>query len=402
VLGAIALYLLFSGLGRLLLELGLLGGVFGILIALVGLFVWYTGLVGLIGFAFIAFCASANGRRRVPTITADEFRSLWSRRFIAFATLLAAAAMGWSRLAAVAGHPLIEILTLGMLFLLPAALSLMLLNDSLWQALSPVHQLRMVQDLGWPYLGLPLSLAAAAALVALALDWPWPLGALVWGYGVMLAIHICGDTLYRHHERIGLEPVNDRLTRAQQIRREQRLDQNKQLDVAFALARSDSHSALEALRELFDGEDDTLAQRERVLEKVRLWPNKMVGLRLSQELIERHLALGDDSRAFELTLESLAQNPDFRPAGPEATLRIATIAGSNGRPRILTALLADFPQRFHDHPQREAAALTCARVALEKTNETALARQQLQVLETSKTLAHDPRVARLRQALHDI
>lgn len=399
VLGAVALYLLFSGVGRLLLALGAAGGAGGILITLTGIFTWYTGLVSLTGFAFEVFRASANGRRRVPTITADAFRSLWSGRFMAFATLLAAAGMGWSTLATVAGHPLADILTLAIVLLLPAALALMLLNDSLWQALSPWHQLRVARDLGWPYLALPFSLAAAAALVALTHDWPWPLGALVGSYGVMLAVHVCGDVFYRYHERVGLAPVNARLMRAAMRQRERALEREKQLDIAFALARTDSQRAYDELRALFVGADDTLAERERVLRIVRAWPNRMPGLRLSQELIARCLALGDESRALAVTLQGLEQHPDFRPEGADATLRLAAIADADGRPRVVTALLGDFARRFAADPRRDTAALTCARVALEKTGQTALARQQLRILETSSTLAHDPRVARLRQAL---
>ncbi len=401
VLSALGIYTVLSGIASNGFWLGENTGMAGFVPMLLGLFIQFLAIVSLIGFSFVIFRCSANGRAQVPPITIEEFRSLWSRPFMAFVALLIVTGFTLTRIDQLLGSPWGELLALCALALLPAALSLMLLNDSLAQALSPLHQLQMVIALRWPYLMLPVSIGLAAACVILVvrMGWPWPIASLVWGYVVMLAVHVCGATLYRFHDRIGFAPFNETLAREAVLAHADKRDFEQQLDVAFAHARTDSQRALDAISELFVAQHDTLDEREAVLARVRLWPNTMVAMRLSQDVVARQLAAGDQTGALQTTSESLTQNAAFRPAGAVATLRLASLAKSGGRLRTVTALLSDFGTRFPDHPQRGAAALLCARLALEKTSEYTLARAKLQTLEKSDALRDDPRVGALRGAL---
>ena len=401
VLSALGVYAVLSGIASIAFWLAQFSGMGGLLPGVLGLFLQFAAIVSLIGFSFVIFRGSANGRAKVPPITIEEFRSLWSRPFMALVALLIVTGFSLTRIGAVIGSPGTELLTLCALLLLPAALSLMLLNDSLLQALSPVHQVKMVAALRWPYLILPASLAVAAFVVVFILrqEWPWPFASLTWGYVVMLAVHICGATLYRFHERIGFDPFNETLTRDAFLAHKHERDFEQKMDVAFMHARTDSQRAMAVISELFVNEHDTLEEREAVLERVVKWPNSMVAMRLSQDVIARQLGTGDNTGALQTASESLQRNAAFRPTGADATLRLATLAKNGGRLRIVTALLSDFGTRFPEHPQRGAASLLCARLALEKTGEFTLARAKLQTLEKSEHLRNDPRVAALREAL---
>lgn len=401
VAGALAIITLLFGLAQLGITLGTSAGVAGIVIIIAALFIGFAGLVGSIGYSFVLFRAAANGRRVVRPVTAEEFRSLWSKRFMSFAVVVGLLLSSLLQLRDALPGPLGEMLCLLLVLLLPASMSLMLLNESLLQAIDPTIQLRMARELGRPYLLMPLYLAIALALALMVLSraWGWPWTPAIICYLWFLSTALCGQVIYAHHDRVGFEPNNEELMRAAEDARYAQQDINHVLDKAFAHGRTDSQRALNEIQSLFEGDNDTLEFRLKILRQVQSWPNPMVGLRLEQLLITRALALGDETLAFDLVLDGLERNAAFRPAGPNATLKVAAIAKTRARPRIVTALLSDFWTRFDDHPQRAAAALLCARVAIETTNQPELARTQLDWLASIEQGRSNPQVAVLEQAL---
>jgi hypothetical protein len=401
VMGAVAIITILFGLCQLGVTLGTTAGIAGIVIILAALFIGFAGLVGSIGYSFVVFRAAANGRRVVRPVTAEEFRSLWSKRFMSFAVVVGVLLSSVLQLRDALPGFVGEALCLLLILLLPASMALMLLNESLLQAIDPAMQLRMAKELGPPYLLMPLYLAMALglALVVLAQNWGWPWTPAVICYLWFLGISLCGQVIYTYHDRVGFEPNNEQLMRAAEDERHAQAGINNVLDKAFAHGRTDSQRAINEIQSLFTGDNDTLDFRLNILRQVQTWPNPMVGLRLEQLLITRALALGQETLAFDLVLDGLERNAAFRPAGPNATLKVAAIAKTRARPRIVTALLGDFWTRFEDHPQRAAAALLCARVAIEKTNQPDVARTQLDWLSSLENTRDNPQVAALEQAL---
>ncbi|MFK7887933.1 MAG: hypothetical protein AB8G16_13825 [Gammaproteobacteria bacterium] len=402
LLGALAIITLLFGLSTLGLNMASMIGMAGIVVMLAALFIGFVAIVGTIGYSFVVFRAAANGRRVVRPVTADEFRTLWSRRFASFVALIAVLIYVSIKLRDVLPAPYGELITSVLLLLVPASMSLMLLNESLAQAINPVLQLRVARELGAPYFLLPLcfgvALIVAGFIFSRSWGWPWTAAAIC--YVWFLSAQLAGRVIYTFHDRVGFEPNNDDLMRAAEDARLEQIDINEIMDKAFAHGRTNSQRALSEIESLFTGEHDTLEFREKILRQVQTWPNPMVGLRLEQSLITRALALGEETLAFELVLDGMQRNPAFRPAGPNATLKVAAIAKTRARPRIVTALLSDFWARFEDHPQRAAAALMCARVAIEKTNEPELAQVQLERLDQLKKTRNNPQVQTLKEALN--
>ncbi|MGC1520039.1 MAG: hypothetical protein WA803_00750, partial [Steroidobacteraceae bacterium] len=69
--------------------------------------------------------------------------------------------------------------------------------------------------------------------------------------------------------------------------------------------------------------------------------------RLTEEYVDRLLALKRNGEALDVVAARLAEDPGFRPKSALATLQIARFAAAGaGKPQVARALLADFSARF--------------------------------------------------------
>lgn len=376
-------------------------GRLGLAAGLLGIFLLLCVLSALVQFSFVVFRASAMGRRKVTVLGPHEFSPLsnpapWYA--VVLALLIGAAyhlAETWAGAAGSAGVAIV-VLLLG-----PAAMTLLVLNDKLLDALNPLHIARMIVAMGAPYALMPAALlliAGAGTWVAQS-DAPWWLRDLALGYLTFLALHALGRIVYAQRERLGLATFNEDTLKIRHDEAAARQRRNATLDLVFQEARTDTPRALALLQNFFSTEQDTLAAREWVFEHARDWPNPGVALTLAQQLIDRHLAAGNAHAALSVLDWGLQTNPAFRPAGASATLAAAQAARYNNRPRLVTAVLSDFGRRFPADARRGQAALTCARTALETTNQIPLAATALAELDTMEGLRDDPRVAALRAML---
>ncbi|MFK8016718.1 MAG: hypothetical protein AB8G17_14890 [Gammaproteobacteria bacterium] len=369
------------------------GGLFGLALR------WFVN-VGAFAYSYIIFRSAANGRDKVPAMSAEETNFFGSSQVLSALLLVLLASVAATYANAFLSPTAALMAQAGLTVILPASLSLMILNQSLADALNPVKVIQTMALLGAPYLLMPATALVAGIAFALikTAGLPSLLNDLIGAYLYVAVISAWGILLHHFRDRIGLEQTNETSVRDAMIERQVDHDRKAQMDVAFAESRTDHKRALAAVEELFKGDNDTLEQREWAFEYARDWPGEMVPLRLAQQLINRHLMLGNETRALELSVYGLSRAAKFRPAGANATLKVASIARNSARPRVVTALLSDFGTRFADHAQAGAAALMCAVYATEKTNELDLARAQLKIIGKT-ALASDPRVARLRASL---
>ena len=387
VLLAIIAYVLCMALARMAF-------LFGIPLA------WFT-MIGAVGYMSIVFRGCANGRERAPTFSANEanmFGSASTLRLLMFFVL--AAAVAW-HIARIDDVRWLIVLAITWGFFFPAALALVVLNDSLTEAFHGERIAELVVTMGGGYLALPAAALVGALTLQLltALSLPGLLDDVATGYIVIATLAFWGFQFHRYADDIGLDPTSDEVFRQNLIEKDEQHTFETAMDEAYAESRTDSDRALATVQSLFAGDNDTLQTRERAFERVREWPNAMVSLRLAQDLITRYLALGRDDQALALVDYGLSRNNAFRPAGPNATLRAASLALKQARPKIATSLLSDFGERFCDHPQRVSAAMTGATIALERTNETALARRLFEDVAKDPMARQHPRYTVLREAL---
>jgi hypothetical protein len=86
------------------------------------------------------------------------------------------------------------------------------------------------------------------------------------------------------------------------------------------------------------------------------WDDLRYITRLTEEHIERLLALKRNGEALDVLAQQLSDDPNFRPKTAAATLQLARLAAfGGGKPRVARMLLSDFLTRFPTDPQLSAA-----------------------------------------------
>ncbi|MEM6638808.1 MAG: hypothetical protein AAF610_02810 [Pseudomonadota bacterium] len=368
------------------------------------------GIVALVLSLFIALCAinyagvvmrsAANGEREPPTMSAHEFTNMLTEDTLGtILVLLLPAGVGvLSQLyLSAAAATLIQFIVIA---LVPASLSLLFVNGSVPDAFNPIQLSRIVALLGPGYIRMPLfAVLVATGVAALTLiGLPVFLSASVEAYGALAILCYWGWYLHDHADKIGLEPRNRDMVREELDQRQENNALEDTMDEAFVAARTDATRAVQVLTALIEQDPDPKARREWVYERTRSWPNSLVSLRLSQPMIQRALELGDGARAVALTRDGIRINDQFRPAGPVVTMKVAALAAAD-EPELAVALLGDFGQRFPDHPQRVAASMAGARLALGELHDADTARRFFVEIQDMPQARNHPHFQALEKAL---
>lgn len=394
LLAAILAFAVLDAVARFALSAGLAGMIIGV-VMLVMLSIW------VLAYSSVVFQSAATGRPEPPPMTANEMTPFGSApvrdTFVLLFLFIAAGTLAQRYL-----PPGLAALTqLLLLTAMPASLSLQVVNGSLGEALSPPHILRTIGALGWRYATMPVALIVASVLYAVVSLMPLPglLATAVGAYLYLAVVAFWGAVLYANAEHIGLEPTNAATVQQALIDADDRKTLEQAMDVAFAEATTNTGKALEQINALVDADPDPWARRRWVFERTRDWPNEMVPLRLAQTLIERDLQLGDEQNALSLATFGLSRNAAFRPATPDATLKLASVAGKSEKYEVATSLLGDFGSRFPEHPQRVAAALGAATVALGHLGDRALAQRLVASVASEPQARRHPRFEALCNAL---
>jgi len=99
--------------------------------------------------------------------------------------------------------------------------------------------------------------------------------------------------------------------------------------------------------------------------RVATWDDPRYVTRLTEDYVDRLLALKRNGEALDVVASRLMHDPAFRPKSAAATLQIAELAArGGGRSGVARALLADFPVRFAADPNVEAAAALARHLGL--------------------------------------
>jgi tetratricopeptide (TPR) repeat protein len=113
------------------------------------------------------------------------------------------------------------------------------------------------------------------------------------------------------------------------------------------------------------------------------------------------LVAGNEREALALLRDSLARDPQFRPAAAEETTRLARVAERHGQHDLALTLLQDFQLRNPRDYDGPANALLAAKLLLERRSDVAGARAVLQAAIDRYLPAH-PDHAELLQRLAEI
>ena len=250
-------------------------------------------------------------------------------------------------------------LAVAALLFLPASVAVLGLEGNILKAANPVAWVRVVAGLGPMYV-LVLAIIGGYALL-IELLWRWevwlPVHIAILMFCILSIFSVLGGALYERRHELGLETWASP-ERIEERRRAQELRQSeKEVTEAYGQMRVGSHSrAWEQLQTWLTARGNDPEDYRWLCGRVATWGDPRYLTRLTEDYVDRLLALGRNGEALDVVTARLADDPAFRAKSAAATLQIARLAAGGGKPRVARTLLADFSARFTDDPCIAAAA----------------------------------------------
>jgi hypothetical protein len=347
--------LLLVAIFAVLLQLALHAG-------LLGLPLFYIVGSWFLKYAFVLLEHTAQGRPGAPVFSMDDANPFGEMRPFQFGLLIATfhgagrglgsvLGAGWATAAYVLG-----------MAVLPAVIAIEAVTGSFRAALQPRGIVAMIRRLG-PGNLVVMAIAAACGWLAqwivvdatqLALLLRIVLLMLLW----LVLFSTLGGVIHERRFEIGFEPERSaETTQRKQVVALQR-ERDRFVDQVFAEYRAGSSvNAWASIQQRAGEGPGALAEYEWLYPRVAAWANPTLANRVAQELLTRLLVNQRNGDAVKLVKERLQADARFRPATGEQTLRVAQLARDGGDWPLARALIADFEQRFADHPVRGSVAL---------------------------------------------
>jgi hypothetical protein len=185
-----------------------------------------------------------------------------------------------------------------------------------------------------------------------------PLQIAILMFCVLSTFSFLGGAAYERRHELGLETwVSPK--RTAELGRERELRRSEQqVTEAYGQMRVGSHTrAWELLQAWLTNRGNAPDDYRWLVGRVASWSDQRYITRLTEEYVDRLLALRRTGEALDVVAQRLGQDPSFRPRSAAATPQIARLAvGGGAAPRVARALLADFPARFAGDSCVSAAA----------------------------------------------
>jgi hypothetical protein len=347
--GAAAVVIVFA----LLLALAAEAGFIGIPLALL-LTSWFFK------YAFILFDQTSRGFDEPPVLDIKMMNPIDEQRPLAqlLIIVLLAGASYWTYetlgVSAAAGVAVLSLLCL------PASVAILGLEGNFFKAINPVAWAAMIKGLGPWYLVL-LAFIFSCALITSALTrldiWP-SIRIAIAMFGILSIFSLLGGALYERRDQLGIDTWVSPEQEAEKQRKEDHAHNEKLVHEAYGLMRANRHvNAWETLQRWLAEHGHAVDSYAWICESVSSWEDPRFLMRLSQDHIERLLALKRTGEALDIVARRLATDPTFRPKSAAATLQIAQLAArGGGRPKVARTLIRDFAARFPGDPRTPTAA----------------------------------------------
>jgi hypothetical protein len=347
--GAAAVIIIFA----LLLALAARAGFIGIPLAFI-VNSWFFK------YAFILFDHTSRGFDEPPVLDIKMLNPLDEQRPLAqlLIILLLAGATYW--VYSTLGLAAAGIIAVVSLLCLPASLAILALEGNPFKALSPIAWTAMIKGLG-PLYVLVLGLIFLGFLIVYTLGRLdlWPSVRIALGlFGILSIFSLLGGAIFERRDQLGIQTWTSPEQDAEKVRKEDHAQSEKLVHEAYGLARAGRHiDAWELLQRWLAEHGHAVEAYAWILDSVASWEDPRYLLRLTEEQIERLLALKRTGEALHIVAARLAADPTFRPKTPASTLQVAQLAArGGGYPKVARALTTDFASRFPGDPRAPTAA----------------------------------------------
>jgi hypothetical protein len=311
-------------------------------------------------YAYILFDHTVRGFDEPPTLDIQMLNPLDEQRPLAQVVILALiyAAVEFAR-RTMNPTAALGIAVVAALFL-PASVAILGLEQNIFKAAYPVAWVRMVWRLGPMYAVVLAIIAGYALLITLLGRWAlWlPVQIALFMFCILSIFSVLGGALYERRHELGLETwVSPE--RTEELERKRDLRQSEQeVTEAYGQMRVGSHTqAWQLLQVWLTARGNAPEDYRWLCGRVVAWGDPRYITRLTEDYVERLLALKRTGEALDVVSARLTHDPAFRPKTAAATLQIARIAAAGGgTPRVARTLLTDFPARYAGDPSVPAAA----------------------------------------------
>jgi hypothetical protein len=335
-----------------LLSIGARAGLVGIPLAFI-ITSWFFK------YAYILFDHTVQGFDEPPTLDIQMLNPLDEQRPLAQVAILGLIYVAVNFAQSSMGSAVAIVIAVVVALLLPASVAILGLERNILKAAYPVAWVRMIWRLGPMYALVLAIIAGYSLLIALLGRWElWlPLQIAIYMFCILSVFSVLGGALYERRHELGLETwVSPE--RTEELQRKQQLRQSeKEVTEAYGQMRAGSHThAWQLLQTWLTARGNAPDDYRWLCGRVASWGDPRYLTRLTEDYVDRLLALKRNGEALDVVSARLTDDPSFRPKSAVATLQIARIAaGGGGTPRVARALLADFPARFAGDPCVAAA-----------------------------------------------
>jgi hypothetical protein len=336
----------------LLLSIAAKAGLFGLPLALI-LTSWFFK------YAYILFDHTVRGFDEPPALDIQMLNPLDEQRPLAQVVILgliyAAVYFAEAKMGPTPGR----VIAVAAALFLPASVAILGLERNIVKAAYPVAWVRMILGLGSMYALVLAIIGGYSLLIALLGRWElWlPVQIAIYMFCILSIFSVLGGALYERRHELGLETWASP-ERTEELQRKHDLrNSEKAVTEAYGQVRVGSHTqAWQQLQAWLTSRGNAPDDYRWLCGRVAAWGDPRYITRLTEDYVDRLLALKRNGEALDVVARRLGQDPTFRPKSAAATLQIARMAAAGGgTPRVAHTLLADFSARFAGDPSVAAA-----------------------------------------------
>jgi hypothetical protein len=306
-------------------------------------------------YAFVLFDHTSRGFDEPPVLDAKMMNPIDEQRPLAqlvIILLLGGAAFWCYRTFGTAVASLVAVVSL---LILPASVAILGLEGNIFKAIYPVAWLHLIKGLGVLYL-LVLALIFLIYLIVFTLGrldlWP-SIRIAVSMFGVLSVFSVLGGAIFERREQLGIETWVSPEQEAEKQRKQDHFESEKLVHEAYGLMRAGRHvNCWEVLQRWLAEHAHATDAYAWICGTVASWDDPRYLSRLTEDHVERLLALKRTGEALSLVATRLSADPAFRPKTAASTLAVAQLAARGGGAlKVARALTGDFAARFPGDPR---------------------------------------------------
>jgi len=310
-------------------------------------------------YAYILFDHTVRGFDEPPALDIQMLNPLDEQRPLAQVMILALIYFAVKFAQHTMGPAVGAVIAVVAALLLPASVAVLGLESNILKAAYPVAWVRVVLGLGPMYALVLAIIGGYALLIAFLGRWElWlPVQIAVFMFCILSIFSVLGGALYERRHELGLETWASPERARERIQAQELRQSEHEVTEAYGQMRVGSHTrAWQLLQTWLTARGHAPDDYRWLCGRVATWDDPRYVTRLTEDYVDRLLALKRNGEALDIVAARLIDDPSFRPKSASTTLQIARIAvAGGGAPRVARTLLTDFATRFAGDPSVAAA-----------------------------------------------